>query len=134
PRISNQIRSMLADVDITPLPDEPQISPDWGEEGLSAAERLYAWNTLEVLAMSAGNIKSPANAIPGAAQAVLQLRYVVGTEIEKVVSAIQRHFARSGFSMVQVSARQRFAASRTDLDSPWIDWAVNSIKKTTGKE
>ena len=88
PRISNQIRSMLAGVEITPLPDEPALSPNWGEEGLSAAERLYAWNTLEVLAISAGNIKSPANAIPGAAQAVLQLRYVVGTEIDKVVPAI----------------------------------------------
>jgi acetylornithine deacetylase/succinyl-diaminopimelate desuccinylase-like protein len=133
-RISNQIRSMLAGVEITPLPDELAISPDWGEQGLTAAERLYAWNTLEVLAMSAGNIKSPANAIPGVAQAVLQLRYVVGTEIGKVVPAIQRHFDRLGFSMVQVSARQSFAASRTDLASPWIDWAVNSIKQTTGKQ
>src|ERR1700733_13932648 len=54
PRISNQIRSMLAGVEIEPIPGEPAISPDWGEEGLSAAERLYAWNTLEVLAISAG--------------------------------------------------------------------------------
>ena len=134
PRISNQIRSMLAGVEITPNPDEPVVSPNWGEEGLSAAERLYAWNTLEVLAISAGNIKSPANAIPGAAQAVLQLRYVVGTQIGKVVPAIRRHFDRSGFSMVQVSARQSFAASRTDLANPWIDWAVRSIRQTTGKE
>jgi acetylornithine deacetylase/succinyl-diaminopimelate desuccinylase-like protein len=134
PRISNQIRSMLAGVEITPHPDEPAVSPNWGEDGLSAAERLYGWNTLEVLAMSAGNIKSPANAIPGHAQAVLQLRYVVGTEIAKVVPAIQRHFDRSGFSMVQVSAAQSFAASRTDLDSPWIDWAAGSIRATTGKQ
>jgi acetylornithine deacetylase/succinyl-diaminopimelate desuccinylase-like protein len=134
PRISNQIRAMLAGVDITPLPDEPALSPNWGEQGFSAAERLYAWNTLEVLAMSAGNIKSPANAIPGTAQAVLQLRYVVGTEIDAVVPAIQRHFDRRGLSLVQVSGRQRFAASRTDLDNPWIDWAVSSIKKTTGKQ
>ena len=83
PRISNQTRAMLAGVEIEPMQDEPAVSPDWGEEGLTAAERLYAWNTLEVLAMSAGNIKSPANAIPGRAQAVLQLRYVVGTRIDK---------------------------------------------------
>ncbi len=74
PRISNQIRATLADVKIEPMRDEPALSPDWGEEGLSAAERLYAWNTLEVLAMSSGNIEKPANAIPGSAQAVLQLR------------------------------------------------------------
>jgi acetylornithine deacetylase/succinyl-diaminopimelate desuccinylase-like protein len=134
PRISNQIRSMLAGVEITPHPDEPEVSPNWGEEGLSAAERLYAWNTLEVLAMSAGNIKSPANAIPGHAQAVLQLRFVVGTQIDKVVPAIQRHFDRRGFSMMRVSTTQSFAASRTDLANPWVDWAVSSIRKTTGKE
>src|SRR6202023_3905970 len=91
PRLSNQIRAMLADVKIEPMSDEPALSADWGEEGLSAAERLYAWNTLEVLAISSGNIEKPANAIPGRAQAVLQLRFVVGTDIDKVVSAIQRH-------------------------------------------
>ena len=134
PQISNQTRAMLAGVEIEPMQDEPAVSPDWGEEGLTAAERLYAWNTLEVLAMSAGNIKSPANAIPGHAQAVLQLRYVVGTRIDKVVPAIQRQFDRSGFSMVRVSATQSFAASRTDLDNPWVGWAAGSIRRTTGKE
>jgi acetylornithine deacetylase/succinyl-diaminopimelate desuccinylase-like protein len=134
PRISNQIRSMLAGVEIAPLPDEPAVSPDWGEEGLSAAERLYAWNTLEVLAMSAGNINSPANAIPGHARGVLQLRFVAGTKIDKVVPAIQRHFDRSGFSMVKASATQSFAASRTELDNPWIDWVAGSMRNTTGKQ
>ena len=52
PRLSNQIRSMLADVKVEPTADEPALAENWGEEGLSAAERLYAWNTLEVLAMS----------------------------------------------------------------------------------
>src|SRR5258705_7208904 len=87
PRFSNQMRSALADVKIEPMSDEPALSENWGEEGLSAAERLYAWNTLEVLAMSSGNIEKPANAIPGRAQAVLQLRFVVGTRVDKVVDA-----------------------------------------------
>jgi acetylornithine deacetylase/succinyl-diaminopimelate desuccinylase-like protein len=134
PRISNQIRSMLADVTIEPLPEEPAVSPDWGEDGLSPAERLYAWNTLEVLAMSAGNIRSPANAIPGDAHAVLQLRFVVGTAIDKVVPAIRKAFDRRGFSMVRLSATQSFAASRTDLESPWIDRVAGSIRATTGKQ
>jgi acetylornithine deacetylase/succinyl-diaminopimelate desuccinylase-like protein len=134
PRLSNQIRSMLADVKVEPMADEPALSPNWGEDGLSPAERLYAWNTLEVLAMSSGNIEKPANAIPGRANAVLQLRYVVGTEIDKVVPAIQRRFDKGGFSMVKVRATQSFAASRTDLGSPWIKWAADSIRQTTGKE
>ena len=133
PRISNAIRSVLADVKVEPTADEPALSPNWGEEGLSPAERLYAWNTLEVLAMSSGNIASPANAIPGEAHAVLQLRFVVGTKIEQAVDAVRRYLHASGFPMVEVKAAQSFAASRTDFDSPWINWAAESIRQTTGK-
>jgi acetylornithine deacetylase/succinyl-diaminopimelate desuccinylase-like protein len=133
PRISNQIRSALADVKVEPTADEPALSENWGEEGLSAAERLYAWNTLEVLAMSSGNIEKPANAIPGHAQAMLQLRFVVGTRIDNIVEVIRAHLHAKGFPMIEVRMTQSFIASRTDLDSPWINWAANSIRQTTGK-
>jgi acetylornithine deacetylase/succinyl-diaminopimelate desuccinylase-like protein len=35
--------------------------------------------------------------------------------------------------MIEVTGQQRFGASRTDVDSPWVSWAANSIRKTTGK-
>jgi len=133
PRLSNQIRSTLADVRIEPMADEPALSENWGEEGLSAAERLFAWNTLEVLAISSGNIEKPANAIPGHAQAVLQLRFVVGTKVDTIVDAIRARLKASGFPTVEVRMTQSFAASRTDFDSPWINWAAQSIRQTTGK-
>jgi acetylornithine deacetylase/succinyl-diaminopimelate desuccinylase-like protein len=133
PRLTNQIRAALADVKIEPMADEPALSENWGEDGLSAAERLYAWNTLEVLAMSSGNIDKPANAIPGRASAVLQLRFVVGTRVDNVAEVIRAHLHAHGFPMVEVEATQRFAASRTDFDSPWINWTAESIRKTTGK-
>ena len=100
---------------------------------MSAAERLYAWNTLEVLAISSGNIDKPANAIPGRAQAVLQLRFVVGTKVDQIVDVIRTRLHANGFPMVEVHAVQRFAASRTDFDSPWVNWAAQSIRLTTGK-
>ena len=127
PRISNAVRAALADVKIEPTADEPALAADWGEEGLSPAERLFAWNTLEVLAMSSGNIEKPANAIPGRANAVLQLRFVVGTRYEEVVDAVRAHLHGNGFPMVEVSGAQRFAASRTDVDSPWVNWTADSI-------
>jgi acetylornithine deacetylase/succinyl-diaminopimelate desuccinylase-like protein len=133
PRLSNQIRAALGDIEIEPMIDEPALSQNWGEDGLSATERLYAWNTLEVLAMSAGNIDKPANAIPGRASAVLQLRFVVGTRVDNITEVIRTHLVGRGFPMVEVSASQRFAASRTDFDSPWIGWTAESIRKTTGK-
>jgi acetylornithine deacetylase/succinyl-diaminopimelate desuccinylase-like protein len=133
PRLSNQIRAALADVKIEPMPDEPVLADNWGEEGLSAAERLYAWNTLEVLAMSSGNIDKPANAIPGRAQAVLQLRFVVGTKVDNIADVIRTHLHGKGFPMIEVQATQRFAASRTDFESPWVNWTAESIRQTTGK-
>jgi len=133
PRLANQIRAALADVEITPGADEPALAENWGEQGLSAAERLYAWNTLEVLAMASGHIEKPANAIPGKASAVLQLRFVVGTKVDNITEMIRSHLQARGFPMIEVSATQRFAASRTDFDSPWIGWVAESIRKTTGK-
>src|SRR5579871_2432409 len=133
PPLSDQVRATLADVKVEPTADEPALSDNWGEDGFSAAERLYAWNTLEVLAMSSGNIEKPANAIPGHARAMLQLRFVVGTKYDQVVDAVRMHLHANGFSMVEVSMTQSFIASRTDFDSPWIKWATDSIAKTTGK-
>ena len=34
PRLTNQIRAFLADVEIKPTEDEPALAEDWGEEGL----------------------------------------------------------------------------------------------------
>src|SRR6478752_7030903 len=106
PRISNAIRAVLADVKVEPSTDEPALSPNWGEEGLSPAERLYAWNTLEVLAISSGNIDKPANAIPGQARAVLQLRFVVGTRVDNIADVVRTHLSERGFPMVEVRATQ----------------------------
>src|SRR5581483_11315099 len=42
PRLSNQSRGAIAEVEVKPTADEPALAENWGEEGLSAAERLYA--------------------------------------------------------------------------------------------
>src|SRR4029077_16620437 len=113
--------------------DEPALSDNWGEDGLSPAERLYAWNTLEVLAISSGNVDNPANAIPGRARAVLQLRFVVGTKIDNLIEAIRAHLHEKGFPMIEVTGTQRFAAPPPFFDSPWIRGAGVSLKKPAGR-
>ena len=37
------------------------------------------------------------------------------------------------FRWSRSARQQRFGASRTDFDSPWVNWAANSIRQTTGK-
>ena len=64
---------------------------------------------------------------------MLQLRFVVGTKHEKVVDAVRKHLHGQWFSDGRGERRAAFAASRTDFDSPWVNWAANSIRQTTGK-
>src|SRR3546814_15656421 len=60
--IPNSVRAALRDVTIDAGPGSPEIDPDWGEPGLTPVERVYAWNTFEVLAFSTGNPGQPVNA------------------------------------------------------------------------
>ena len=61
-------------------PGGPPIDAEWGEPALTPAERVFAWNSLEVLAFVTGNPAHPVNAIPPRATAHLQLRFVVGCD------------------------------------------------------
>jgi acetylornithine deacetylase/succinyl-diaminopimelate desuccinylase-like protein len=135
PPIPTNVRAALADVTITGGDDGPEIQSWWGEHGLSAAEKVYAWNSLAVLAMVSGNPDAPVNAIAPSARARMQLRYVVGTPFNEVVPALRRHFAQNGFTMIEVIESPEggaFAATRTDPDHPWALWARRSIETTTG--
>jgi len=129
PRISNQIRATLADVKIEPTAGEARIVGELGRGRLCRrAERLYAWNTLEVLAIVIRQYrKSPPNAIPGRAQAVLQLRFVVGTRADKVVDAVRAHFATQRLSDGRGACGAKFLPRREPISTvPWINWGGGS--------
>ncbi|MEP7154419.1 MAG: M20 family metallopeptidase [Betaproteobacteria bacterium] len=116
--------------------DAPDIDADWGEPGLSPAERVFGWSSFSVLAMKVGNPDFPVNAIPGKAWARGHLRFVVGIDPHDVVPALQRHLQREGFSQVQVTPARDEVMSATRLDpaNRWVTWAVESIVRTTGKK
>ena len=54
PPISQSVRRALADIE-PGEPDGPAIDANWGEPGLTPAERVFGWNALEVLAFRTGN-------------------------------------------------------------------------------
>lgn len=130
----NAVRVALADCPVDPGPGAPAIDPAWGEPGLTPAEKLFGWSSFEVLALAAGNPASPINAIPPRAKAACQIRYVVGPDPTDFLPALRRHLDRHGFPMVSVTAWDRagFAASRLDLDDPWVQWAANSVFASVG--
>jgi acetylornithine deacetylase/succinyl-diaminopimelate desuccinylase-like protein len=129
------VRSALADLAVGGGPGDPALDADWGEPGLSPAERVFGWNTLEVLAFVTGNPAAPVNAVPPSARATLQLRFVVGTDPEAAVAAVRAHLAAAGFDRVRVETgrSQTMAATRLDPDDPWVGFALASIARTTGK-
>lgn len=133
--LTGDVRAMLARL---PDPGEggPGISENWGEPGLSPAERAYGWNSFAILAMTSGRPEAPMNAISGSARATCQLRYVVGTDPDDILPALRRHLDREGLGMVEVREWDKgaFSATRTAPDGEWAKRVAASIRDTTGKE
>src|SRR5215472_6951571 len=132
PAIPANVRAALDDIEVGGDPDDPPVDTDWGEPGLSPAERVIGWNTLEVLSLAAGNPGTPINAIPGSAHAHCQLRFVVGTDIAGLRQAVRAHLDDHGYSMVAVEPGNVMHASRTDPDDPWVRFALDSLERTAG--
>jgi acetylornithine deacetylase/succinyl-diaminopimelate desuccinylase-like protein len=132
--IPNSVRAALADIEVDGGADGPAIDPSWGEPGLTPAERVFAWNTFEILAMKAGNPDQPVNAIPPCATAHCQIRFTVDTDPALFLPAIRRHLDEHGFPSVVIKPAEKgfFPATRLDPDHPWARWAVSSVARTTG--
>lgn len=131
--IPDSVRRALARIE-PGEPNGPAIDEDWGEPGLRPAERVFGFNTLEVLAFKTGNPEHPVNAIPGRATAHLQVRFVAGCDHTTFVAAIREHLDAQGFARVDVApARsETMNATRLDPDHPWVRWAAASLQRTTG--
>jgi acetylornithine deacetylase/succinyl-diaminopimelate desuccinylase-like protein len=135
PALPQSVRRALKGVEIRGGDNGPRVDADWGEPDLTPAERVFGWNSFEILAFTTGTPERPVNAIPGSAQAFCQLRYVVGTKPDDIIPALRRHLDRQGFTQVEVRRGRRgvFKASRLDPDDPWVDFAARSIETTTGR-
>ena len=134
PPFPQSVRRVLQGVEVDGGEDGPTVDRDWGEPDLTPAERVFGWNSFDVLAFTTGTPDSPVNAIPGKARAHCQLRYVVGTAVDEIIPALRRHLDRHGFTQVEVRRGRGgfFNASRLDPDDAWVKWAAASIERTTG--
>jgi acetylornithine deacetylase/succinyl-diaminopimelate desuccinylase-like protein len=134
PPLPETVRMALKDITVESPPGGPEIDTEWGEPGLTPSERVFGWNSFEILAFTTGNPEAPVNAIPPRARAHCQLRYVVGTDEQNIVPALRRHLDREGFPLVDVTDTRDgdLGASRVDPDDPWVQWSVDSLTTTTG--
>lgn len=132
PAVPAPVTQALADIEVGGNPGDPAIDEDWGEPGLTAMERLVGWNTIEVLAATAGTPDRPVNAIPTTAWAKCQLRFVVGTDYGDLETTLREHLDSRGLGMVEVEVGSAVPATRTDPKNKWVSRIVQSLTATTG--
>jgi acetylornithine deacetylase/succinyl-diaminopimelate desuccinylase-like protein len=135
-RIPDNVRAALATCRVDGGETGPKIDPWWGEPGLSAAEKVFGWNTFEVLAYSTGNPAAPVNAVPPEAFARCQIRYTVDRDVDTFLPAIRRHLDALGFTDVSVESLKggaEWRATRMDPDGPWPKLIAASVLLTTGQ-
>ena len=134
PPITESVRKAVAQLEIDGGTAAPSIDPFWGEPGLMPGEKVFAWNTFEVLAFRTGDPDKPANAIPPRAEAHCHIRFVVPSDPATFVSGLRKHLNAHGFEMVEIHPQPYgMAATRLDPEHPWARWAVASIERTSGK-
>jgi acetylornithine deacetylase/succinyl-diaminopimelate desuccinylase-like protein len=136
PPLPQSVRRLLDGVEVEAGGNGPTVDRDWGEPELTPAERVFGWNSFEVLAFTTGTPDHPVNAIPGSARAHCQLRYVVGTDVDDIIPALRRHLDRHGFTQVEVrrGGGGFFRASRLDPDDPWVGFTARSLERTIGRK
>jgi acetylornithine deacetylase/succinyl-diaminopimelate desuccinylase-like protein len=128
------VRAVLAGCEIGGGGEAATIDADWGEPGLTPAEKIYGWNSFIVLAMVSGRPENPVNAVAPNARAHCQIRYTVDTDPATFEPALRQHLDEQGFCHVKIeNAGIRMPASRTDPADPWVRWTAASMEKTLGK-
>jgi acetylornithine deacetylase/succinyl-diaminopimelate desuccinylase-like protein len=129
------VRAVLQGCPVGGGGESATIDPDWGEPGLTAAEKIYGWNSFIVLAMLSGRPENPVNAVAPNARAHCQIRYTVDSDPAGFETALRRHLDANGFADVRIdNATVRMPASRTDPGHAWVRWTAASMQRTLGKQ
>lgn len=133
PPIPDAVADLIRPLPVGGEPTDPTLNPTWGEQGLSDGERLYGTNTFEIVGLSAGRTDKPVGAIPASAEAILQLRFVKGTDWQAVESRLRAHLDAHGFAAVTSTLLGGYAATRLSPEHPWVHFVVDSATRTLGK-
>ena len=134
-QIAPAVRKRLGETPLVTTIGEPAIDAHWGEPGLTPAEKLFGWNSFEVLAWTAGSPRKPVNVIPPRAAAHCQIRYTVDSDPSGFLPAIRHALDEAGLQTVQLRAadRTQMAATRTEPEHHWVSFVRRSIERTLDK-
>lgn len=134
--IPDGLRAVLKKLKLESSSNAPEIDDDWGEPGLVGPEQVFGWSNFEILAFTAGRPDSPVGAVPPTARATCHLRFVVGVDPFNVIPALRAHLDATGFTDIRIEELPEdfYLATRTDLDNPWVKFAVASMERTMARD
>jgi len=136
PAIPPAVQRAIDELVIEQIEGMPEADPDWGEPGLSTAQKIFGWTSVIVLAAITGHPDAPTNAVQGEARARLQVRHCADIAGASIVPALRRHLDAQGFSSVEIIPlveRDMFGAARTDPDNPWVGMVASSMQRTSNR-
>lgn len=133
PPIPDEVAQLVRNLPVGGGDNDPAINPAWGENQLTDGERLYGTNTLEILGLSAGRTDKPVGAIPASAEAILQLRFVKGTDWQPVEENLRQHLNAHGFEDIQIQFMGGYAATRLEPSHPWVSFVAQSAENSLGQ-
>ncbi|MEZ5931117.1 MAG: M20/M25/M40 family metallo-hydrolase [Alphaproteobacteria bacterium] len=113
--------------------DASLVGPaDWGEPGLTPAEKVLGWTGFIILAFITGRPENPVNGVQPEARARCQIRFTADVDEADLLPALRRHLDEQGFPQVEIrpAGHASFPAWRTDPDNPWVDWTLTSLTET----
>jgi acetylornithine deacetylase/succinyl-diaminopimelate desuccinylase-like protein len=134
PEIPPSVREALATLEVDPGDPGLEIRDDWGEPGLSVAEKMLGWTSFIVLAFITGRPENPVNGVQPDARARCQIRFTADVDHASLLPALRRHLDAKGFSKVEIRpvATNFFPPWRTDPANPWVAWCLRSMEQTLG--
>nr|WP_294529620.1 M20 family metallopeptidase [uncultured Rhodopila sp.] len=132
--VPQAVRAVLDGCTVGGGGEAASIDPDWGEPGLTPAEKIYGWNSFIILSLMSGRPENPVNAVAPNARAHCQIRYTVDTAPAGFETALRRHLDAHGFPEIRIeNAGVRMPASRTDPGHAWVRWTAASMERSLGK-
>ena len=136
PAIPPAVKRAIDELVVEQIEGMPEADPEWGEPGLSTAEKIFGWTSVIVLAAITGHPDAPTNAVQGEARARLQVRHCADIAGAAIVPALRRHLDAQGFAGVEIIPlveRDMFGAARTSPDDPWVGMVANSMARTSNR-
>lgn len=132
--VPESVTSALRTLDVD-AGDAALVGPeDWGEPGLTSAEKVLGWTGFIVLAFITGRPENPVNGVQPDAQARCQIRFTADVDEDDLLPALRRHLDDEGFPQVEIkkAGHATFPAWRTDPDDPWVERTLVSMTETLG--